>query len=196
MFNKDYFPTTKAPDIAKQKIMQYIYGNKKSLSKRYYFYRVYAPAFLLLFIVLWGVSFYNRELRSIDKIPRTTTYDEKQELLAKSPAMRNFVSNKDTNQENSILPKTANTDENIWSDGIDVNKPWLETVAFNTDNTNDTINYTSSNGIVEAVNGRSSNPSDMASSASLEQSLEQQISEIENLMNDISSITAQEENLF
>lgn len=196
MFNKDSFPTMKAPDIAKQKIMQYIYGNKKSLSKRYYFYRVYAPAFLLFFIVLWGVSFYNREIRPIDKTPKTTTYDERQELLAKSPAMRNFVSNKNADKEPSILPKAGNTDENIWSDAIDVNKPGVETVAFNTDNTNDTINYTSSNGIVAAVNGRSSNPSDVPSSASLEQSLEQQISEIENLMNDISSITAQEENLF
>jgi hypothetical protein len=192
---KDYFPTAKAPDIAKQKIMQYIYGTKKSLSKRYYFYRVYAPAFLLLFIVLWGVTFYNRELRPIDETPKITKYDERQELLAKSPALRNFVSNKYADKEPSILPKTANTDETIWSDAADVNRP-VSTVAFNTDNTNDTINYASPNDIVMAVDSRSSSPSNIASSASLEQSLEQQISEIENLMNDISSITAQEENLF
>lgn len=196
MFNKDYFPTMKAPDIAKQKIMQYIYKSPKSLSKRYYFYRVYAPAFLLFFIFLWGISLYNKELNPIDEKSKTLVYNQEQELLAESSIIQNFVSDEDINQELSILPETANTDENIWSDGIEVNKPGVKTVAFNTDDTDDTINYTSANGISAAVNGRSSNPSDAVSSANLEQSLEQQISEIENLINDISSITVQEENLF
>jgi len=51
-FKKDYFPTAKAPEIAKKKVMQYIYQNQKSLTKRFYFYRVYMPAFVVLFIAI------------------------------------------------------------------------------------------------------------------------------------------------
>lgn len=61
-FSKDYFPTAKAPPIAREKIMQHIYPKAKSLTKRFYFYRVYAWAFVVLFVVRWAVVFYNKEL--------------------------------------------------------------------------------------------------------------------------------------
>ena len=61
-FSKDYFPTAKAPPIVREKIMQHIYPTTKSLTKRFYFYRVYAWAFVVLFVVRWAVVFYNKEL--------------------------------------------------------------------------------------------------------------------------------------
>ncbi len=61
-FSKDYFPTAKAPPIAREKVMQHIYPNPKSLTKRFYFYRVYAGAFVVLFVVRWAIVFYNKEL--------------------------------------------------------------------------------------------------------------------------------------
>ena len=188
---KDYFPTAKAPDIAKKKVMQYVYWSKKNLSKRFYFYRIYAPAFLLLFIMIWWLAFYNIELKVGNRIQNKTVSNEKQQLLAENPAIRNFVENKEGSAENkniSILPETTSLD----NDTLMKNSP----VVDNADLASPiTIETRWNNTGIEAVTNIANEPS-AVSLSSPEPTLDQQINEIEKLMNDISSIASQEESLF
>lgn len=197
---KNYFPTSKAPDIAKKKVMQYVYWTKKNLSKRFYFYRIYAPAFLLLFIAWWWITYYNKELKPIDRTQRITMSDENKPLVAESDAMRNFVSDKGAGIENQ---------NNV--DGQNIENP---TAIQTTNNINQTESMTKtlspdsglmiakiSNPSVDAVNGAIDWPSvvnttNVANPVSPQATLSQQISDIESLMKDISAITSQEEVLF
>ncbi len=197
---KNYFPTAKAPDIAKKKVMQYIYWSQKNLSKRFYFYRVYVPSFLLLFMVLWWVAFYNKEMIPINGIKRINTDNEKQQLLAKNPAIRNFVSN--DNQEKTLDNNIVISNGNVnGSDrAISMTQDASSQVNDTTIMDNNVMERKISNAALSIDNVSNipsvANTTNATSIASPNNSLTQQISEIENLMNDISSITNQEELLF
>lgn len=181
---KNYFPSSKAPDIAKKIVMQYIYWNKPHLSKRFYFYRVYAPAFLLLFVVWWWLTYYNK----INK-PHWEMYT----FRNNSWIISKFIKNTDIYQNALSTSETAMINNNTINNSI-ANNDIANNVVV-TDNTANNANIDSmmmkwSQGTnpVNSVNAVAVNNS--------QQILNQQISEIEALMNDISSITSQEEILF
>lgn len=197
---KNYFPTSKAPDIAKKKVMQYVYWTKKNLSKRFYFYRIYAPAFLLLFIAWWWITYYNKELKPIDRIQRITMSDENKPLVAESDAMWNFVSDKGAGIENQ---------NNV--DGQNIENPTAIPTTNNIDQAasitkslspdNSLVAAKINNPGVDSVNGAIDwtsliNTTNVATPVNPQATLSQQISDIENLMKDISAITSQEEVLF
>lgn len=183
---KDYFPRAKAPDIAKTIVMQYVYWNKKNLSKRFYFYRVYAPAFLLLFIVWWSMTYYNQTNKSELQI-----YTINNDSWISSEFVENSDLSKETvnvsemmltdNQEKSNNNITTNdaVDNILVADNVAIDNSMWNIAMKSAESTTDQTSY------VNAV--AVDNP---------QKTLDQQISEIEILMDDISSITSQEEILF
>ncbi len=195
---KDYFPRAKAPEIAKKKVMQYVYWSKKNLSKRFYFYRVYAPAFLLLFIVWWWLAFYDKQIK-----PNWEIYTFKSESWMEGGFIEN--SNESQNIAGLAGPSSVNNDTLMRDasalDSTSLVSPALNPSQDNFDQTSSTTSIARSNTTetkssnIFPVNGAIDGPSSV-SSVSPEATLDQQITEIENLMNDISSITTQEENLF
>ncbi len=177
---KNYFPTSKAPNIAKNIVMQYIYWNKTHISKRFYFYRVYAPAFLLLFVVWWWLTYYNK----INK-PHWEMYT----FRNNSWIISKFIKNTDIYQNALSTSETAMINNNNTNNNSIANN----TIA----NDNPTNNANIDNMMMKWSQG--TNPVNSVNAVAVNNSkqvLNQQISEIEALMNDISSITSQEEILF
>ncbi len=174
-FKKDYFPRAKAPDIAKKIVMQYVYWNKKNLNKRFYFYRVYAPAFLLLFIVWWWMTYYQK----INK-PDLEIYTFNNDIWISNES----IWNKDLSKE------TVNVSEKILTN----NNAGLK----GSSSSNDVVDNNIWNVVMKSARSLADEVSsvNMIAVDNTQKTLDQQISEIENLMNDISSITSQEEILF
>jgi len=171
---KDYFPTAKAPDIAKKKIMQYIYWNKKNLSKRFYFYRVYAPAFLLLFIVWGWFAFYNKANKPDWQIYTLKTDSWiSRDIIDEPKAADNVAGKIETLAINDNVWGAENLNNNINKANLDV--VTSKAIQKDTNQNASAATYASNNSQV---------------------TLNQQINELEILMNDISSITVQEEILF
>jgi len=176
-FKKEYFPRAEAPDIAKKTIMQYVYWNKKNLSKRFYFYRVYAPAFLLLFIVWWWMTYYNKANK-----PDLEIYTFNNDAWVSNE----FVENMDIWQKTvSIVPEDTiiNNNETL-NNNIDTKDTAIDNSIWN-------IAMKSARWVTEQVGLVNTLAVD-----NQQKTLDQQINEIEILMDDISSITSQEEILF
>ena len=185
-FKKEYFPTAKAPEIAKKTVMQYIYWTKKNLNKRFYFYRVYAPAFLLLFVVWWWMTYYNKINR-----PSWEIYTFKNDSWISSGFIENNkISQKIANvSDTSMINNNSNINNNIASNSISNNIVVSDNTTSNTNIGSAVMKWNQSNPTqVSSVNAATVN--------NTSKTLSQQISEIEILMNDISSITKQEEILF
>ena len=195
---KDYFPKAKAPDIAKKIVMQYVYWNKKNLSKRFYFYRIYAPAFVLLFIMIWWLAVYTRELRPLDTKQNGDMSDKRQQLIAENPASRNFVSNTVDSSQNDVEGQNTENTTNIpTTNNIDQTNNTTKTLSLD----NSLVEAKINNPSIATVNGAVDLPSqinatNVSNPVDPQVALAQQISEINNLINDITSITSQEEKLF
>ncbi|MEI8253906.1 MAG: hypothetical protein WCG25_09495 [bacterium] len=136
----------------------------------------------------------------INGIKRINTDNEKQQLLAKNPAIRNFVSN--DNQEktldNNIVISNGNVGNvNSRDTAISMNQDASSQVNGTTITDSNIMEKKISNAALSTDSVASvANTTNATSVASPNNLLTQQISEIENLMNDISSITNQEELLF
>jgi hypothetical protein len=136
----------------------------------------------------------------INGIKRINTDNEKQQLLAKNPAIRNFVSN--DNQEKTLDNNIVISNGNVnGSDrAISMTQDASSQVNDTTIMDNNVMERKISNAALSIDNVSNipsvANTTNATSIASPNNSLTQQISEIENLMNDISSITNQEELLF
>lgn len=216
MLKKDYFPTAKAPDIAKQTVMQYVYGNKKNLTKRFHFYKIYAPAFVLLFIFLWWLVFYNREIKqnnNIYTVVKDYKADQKALYMNENWAIESidqdiwawqadYKTDQNIDNQRSNIQETNNVYEipsNVpmvkWlDDNIEIDdRSEIDYVAKPDDSAKTDyiaeIDYNTDKNVLSTES--SIMPIDYTTDT-----LDQQINEIENLINDISSIISQEEILF
>lgn len=193
---RDYFPTMKAPDIAKKKVMQYIYENKKNLTRRFYFYRIYAPAFLLLFIIWWWLTFYSRELKPNKNIYTVVNDYWKTEFAMQDGDTTTAMNQNTTPLENysriQVPVQETNELDTLAQRQISNPDAWLLATQTLTNTTAD--NITNDSNVMMAKSLMISESSPIV--AEDEPWLNQQISELESLMNDISSITSQEEILF
>ncbi|MFZ2151106.1 MAG: hypothetical protein WAZ12_05380 [Candidatus Absconditicoccaceae bacterium] len=185
-FKKEYFPIANAPDIVKRTVMQHVYGNKKNLNKRFYFYRVYAPAFLLLFIV-WGGMTYYQKANKLDLEIYT--------LNNNSGISSEFGEDIGVGQKTTAMPQDTITNGNeALNNSITTNDTTNNNLVNNdttVDNSVGNIAMKSSKLLTDQVSSINTVAVDNS-----QKTLNQQINEIEILMNDISSITSQEEILF
>jgi hypothetical protein len=64
-YHKDYFPRSKAPEHVKDKVLQHVYWNKKNLTKRFSFYKIYVPSFILFFVVMGWWAFFTAQNKAL-----------------------------------------------------------------------------------------------------------------------------------
>lgn len=114
---KKIFPQSKAPEIARKKVMQYIYwySQKSVLSKKIYFNNIYAPVFVLLIICIWFLFMYPRQIRqenplTYDSNSIKETANETNTLSLESNIA--LPQNSPNNQQNNTN-QTTPTDEKI-----------------------------------------------------------------------------------
>lgn len=216
-FKKEHFPQSKAPEIARKKVMQHIYwsSQKKLTSKKIYFNKIYAPVFVVLILFIWTfflnwewmISKYTFKAPRISLNLKNFSSKSTEEIKIKDSQLENFevksiieepqeivfvkryTDTKDTNQEEinyvndnekivyqKTTPAIDRTDSSIYDQEIASTSKELapEIMALATD----TKSYT-----------------EWSSQDSLD-NLYSQITELENIMKDISNLTQEEESLF
>lgn len=223
-FKKGHFPQSKAPEIARKKVMQYIYwsSQKKSINKRFYLSKIYAPVFVVLILFIWTfflnwewmISKYtakttrtlfnlkNFSSRATEEIKikdsqlesfEVDSIKEKSKDIVKDIVFverytdekynkqenQNYVNNNEKIVYQKTTPELDNTDSFFYEqETVDASKVLApETMVLATEAT-DTKSY-----------------AEWSDQDSLD-NLYSQITELENIMKDISNLTQEEESLF